>query len=519
MTANLKSSNWIWLGAIVALWFLEVGLVQEYTLQPYFKTYASWIGKHATRWSLDFLVILLIVNFLPRRLVVLVMLLSCLFSILLLTYFEHFHAPLSEQVMLSQSSEATEFSGYALDVINWKFTLALLALFGLKVLILLKAKGVGHALAKGSSRFGGWGRKKLVKLVLVLGSIGLISGISMYNMPPRHQLAMFDKWTIYAEAYGYLPAWALNYYYNRDPALLLNKALELSKPTPDYINFKTPVKADNIAIIQFESLDFPMLNLKYAENTYVMPFLNSLLASSLLYKVKYDYSFGTATADFELVTGLVPGGDRIPYKVAGFPFKDVQSLARIGKEKGFISSVLHGNHGFFYGREDAFKDVGFDQVFFTKEMVEEGTPLYKEYVLDEDTFQFGLKKFSAPKNLQFIITMTSHGPWDYQPEDKNEIYSQPKNSIENYFNAIRYLDNSLKNYVEGLPDNTIIFMFGDHVSAQKYENHELGVVPFLVYQKGQVLRFSNKAEQQKALSGELLRSDLIGGIYKYLRDY
>ena len=154
-----------------------------------------------------------------------------------------------------------------------------------------------------------------------------------------------------------------------------------------------------------------------------------------------------------------------------------------------------------------------------KEMVEEGTPLYKEYVLDEDTFQFGLKKFSAPKNLQFIITMTSHGPWDYQPEDKNEIYSQPKNSIENYFNAIRYLDNSLKNYVEGLPDNTIIFMFGDHVSAQKYENHELGVVPFLVYQKGQVLRFSNKAEQEKALSGELLRSDLIGGIYKYLRNY
>lgn len=331
MTANFKSKNWIWLGVLAGIWFLEVAFVQEYTLQPYFKTYASWIGKHATRWSLDFLVILLIVNFLPRRLVILTMLLSCLFSITLVTYFEHFHAPLSEQVVLSQSGEATEFSGYVLDVISWKFSIALLVLLGLKVAILRKVKVLPLASPKNSNKLVGWGRKRVVQLILLLISIGLISGISIYNMPPRHHLAMFDKWTIYAEAYGYLPAWALNYYYNRDPSLLLDKALNLSKPMPDYISFSTPVKPDNIAIIQFESLDFPMLNLTYGESNYVMPFLHSLLPNSLLYKVKYDYSFGTATADFELVTGLVPGGDRIPYKVAGFPFINLQSIARIAK--------------------------------------------------------------------------------------------------------------------------------------------------------------------------------------------
>lgn len=518
-TTNLKSKNWVWLVLIVLIWFLEVAFVQEYTLQPYFKTYAAWIGKHATRWSLDFLVILLIVSFLPRRLIVLIMLLSCLFSISLVTYFEHFHVPLSEQVMLSQSGEATEFTSYALDVVNWKFAIVLFALFGLKVAILKKFRGLTRAWAKKNNKVVGWSRKKIAQLVLILLSIGLISGVSMYNMPRLYHLTMFNKWTIYAEAYGYIPAWALNYYYNRDPALLLSKAINQSKPMPNDINFNIPVKPDNIAIVQFESLDFPMLNLTYGQDVYVMPFLHSLLSNSLLYKVKYDYSFGTATADFELVTGLIPGGDRIPYKVAGFPFGELQSVARMGKEKGFTTSVLHGNHGFFYGREDAFKQVGFEQVFFTKEMVEEGTPLYKEYVLDRDTFKFGLSKLTAPKNLQFIITMTSHGPWNYQPETENEIYSQPKDSIENYFNAVRYLDNALKDYIEGLPDNTLIFMFGDHVSAQKYENYELGVVPFLVYQKGQKLHFANKAHKQKALSGELLRSDLIGGIYNYLRNY
>ena len=97
-------------------------LITVFTGIVFYKADIKLLAAESAKGIWNALVILLIVNFLPRRLVVLVMLLSCLFSILLITYFEHFHAPLSEQVMLSQSSEATEFSGYALDVINWKFT-------------------------------------------------------------------------------------------------------------------------------------------------------------------------------------------------------------------------------------------------------------------------------------------------------------------------------------------------------------------------------------------------------------
>lgn len=56
--------------------------------------------------------------------------------------------PLSEQVMLSQSGEATEFTSYALDVVNWKFAIVLFALFGLKVAILKKFRGLTRAWAK-----------------------------------------------------------------------------------------------------------------------------------------------------------------------------------------------------------------------------------------------------------------------------------------------------------------------------------------------------------------------------------
>ena len=511
MFRNLKSQKWFWLFLIALIWFLQVAFVQEYTLRPYFTNYFSWIGKHATRWILDFLVILLIVNVFPRRLVMLTMLLSCLFSIVLLTYFDHFHAPLSEQVVLSQSNEASSFGSYVLDVISWHFAIILFVLLGVKLVMLQRARTMEGAIS--------WGRQKIFKLLLVIVPLALVWGVSLYHLPALRHLGSFNKWTIYAETYGYLPAWGMNYYYNRDPSLLLSKAVNLSKPMPDNVAFNIPVKPDNIVIIQFESLDFPMLKITYEENAYVMPYVHSLLEHSLLYKVKYDYSFGTATADFELITGLIPGGERIPYKVEGFPFAALPSLARIAGEKGFTSSAFHGNQGFFYGRENAFTQVGFDHVYFTREMLNDGIGLYKDYVLDRDTFKYALSKLTPTKNLQFIITMTSHGPWDYQPEEENEIYSQPQDSIENYFNAIRYVDNGLKEYVEGLPDNTLIFMFGDHVSAQEYENYELGVVPFVVYQKGQSLRFVNKKERKKAISGEMLRSDLIGGIYNYLRNY
>lgn len=495
--------------AIALIWLCETAVVQEYTLNPYFKNYATWIEHHAARWAWDFLVILFILNVLPRKAIWLVMGLSFIFSLTLVTYFDHFQAPLSEQLLLTQTGEATEFTGYVLDVVSLKPLLLLFFALILKLWILSKTK------------LRAWTLEKLRNLAFICVLAGSIFSITMSGLPRLYQLAMFNKWTIYAEVYGYLPAWAMNYYYNSDPELALEKAIKMSQPIPDKgIDFNIPVKPDTIIIIQAESLDFTMLNMTTANGELVMPYLHSILDKSLLYKVKYDYSFGTATADFELTTGLLPGGDRIPYKVAGFPFEKLNSLPRIAHKKGFDTSVFHGNHGHFYGRENAFKAVGFDQIFFTPELENSGIAPYKNYILDRDAFSFALKKLeNDKKQLHFIITMTTHGPWDYQPDSENQIFQKPDGSIQNYFNAMRYMDNVLAEYIQGLPEHSLIVLFGDHVSAQKYEGHELGVVPFIVYQKGENLRFDTPKQKKEAQSGNFVRTDLIGAVYRYLTNY
>jgi len=519
MTRNSNRNSRLLILLVALIWAAEAAWIQEYTLTPYFKKWSSWVFSHGVRWALDFLIALLLIQILPRRVLSVLMAASALFALTLLTYYQHFHIPLSEQVLFTQAGEATEFSGFALQLLDYRAVFILLAALALKLLLLKQANFSPWAAYAGSKK------RKLFLLGLVLIPIILIWTASMQFMPTLRHLTMFNSWTIYAETYGYLPAWAINYYWNSDPLLRLEKAVSQTKPPPDNrIDFRIPLQPDVIAIIQVESLDFPMLFLTAPENSEqpgkpVMPYLNSLLADSLLFKVKYDYSFGTATADFEMISGMIPGGDRIPYKVEGFPFGSIDSLARIAEQKGYATSILHGNHGFFYGRENAFKATGFAQVLFTPEMEAAGIKLYKDYVLDRDTFELAASLLKPGKNLQFIITMTSHGPWTYQPQAENELFPESDDKIQNYFNSMRYVDNVIADYVEKLPDGSLLVLFGDHVSAQKYDGHELGVVPFLVYRKGHKLHFRTEAENDKALSGELVRTDLIGVFFKMLRSY
>ena len=42
------------------------------------------------------------------------------------------------------------------------------------------------------------------------------------------------------------------------------------------------------------------------------------------------------------------------------------------------------------------------------------------------------------------------------------LIADPKNELEDYFNAINYVDRSLEEFVTALPPNSLVLIFGDH---------------------------------------------------------
>lgn len=495
--------------AIALIWTVEVALVQEYTLQPRFLDYVSWIGKHAVRWALAFFTASLILALFGKRVLALVFALHVLLSLTLLTYFDYFDFPLSEQVLLTQTGEGSAFTTFVLALVDPGFAAGLIALFFLKLHLLRRADPAAWQLS----------RKPVAVSALV--GIVLAFGASWKLVPPLHAVGSWGEQALFSEAYGYLPSWALNAFHFRDEATVRDEAIASSKPVEHSRLSRTeplPPKSRNIIIIQAESLDFSIIGKDTEAGVPITPFLRELSQKSMYYGVTPFRRYGTAGADFKMITGLSAEAARVPYKIAGYPFADVRTIARKSSEKGYKTAVLHGNYGYYYSRDKAFPQCGFDLVLFQQDMQKQGLKPEKGYILDGDCLDLSAKLLDAEKNLHFIITMTSHGPFNTHPDvcPVPYPYPEPQDILQRYANAVRYVDHSLQNYIENLPEDSLVFLYGDHASGLKYEGSEADLVPFFIYSKRQDLSQARCLLPDEALSGEVEFAEIVRLVHDYI---
>ena len=128
-----------------------------------------------------------------------------------------------------------------------------------------------------------------------------------------------------------------------------------------------------------------------------------------------------------------------------------------------------------------------------------------------------------------FITLSNHFPY---PIDKEEATIEPANtgdsSVDTYFQTARYLDESVKGFIDylkqsGLYDNSIIVMYGDHYGISdnhnaamskvmgkeinSFENAQLQRVPLIVRVPGV------KGGVQHQYGGEI---DVLPTLYTYL---
>ena len=215
----------------------------------------------------------------------------------------------------------------------------------------------------------------------------------------------------------------------------------------------------------------------------------------------------------------MPSPDVINYKLLSYPWEDTlpQRLAR----RGYHTAALHGASGGFFNRRSAFEAMGFAQIDFQEELSgEHGLPTAAWGIKDADVLAFSARNLDQHDlALHFIITLTSHGPFDYLEPDEQELYPGTSRREHRYLNSMRYVDNALGPYVGSLPAGTTVVIYGDHAAGVDYGQKMGGpeYVPFLVHRVG-----ADLSERQQtlddgfALSGQLSLLDAVTWLWNQM---
>lgn len=444
---------------------------------------------------------------LPRVMVMIATLVAALCSIGLVVYADYFNQPLSILTLYYQQSEGMKVSEYAIKLIPWGVAIGFVALMALSWFALFRVRRPRFRWSTVGTVAGGF-------LFVFLGLSVFANQIDpLSHLMNRRGVARIGL------IRGYLGTWAGEWYYLTD-STVLQKALERRK---DVTNNLTPIEAnipvgDKVVEIQCESLDFHLLD--YAANGKVLtPFLNELKKRSMFYRIRANHRNGTADADFAGIVGYPPSSFVITYNIPKYPYDN--TFPQQMKKYGFQTQSLHGYFGSFYNRRFAFRKIGFDKILFQEELHSDyGLPVSKLGVLDADVLgeSAALLKETPGRVFQFIITLSTHGPFDSIPESERKIYLDHPSLYENYFNSINYLDRSLANWYDEIPTGTTVMLYGDQAAdqdigdfhADRSQKKPAEYTPCLIFKKGDDFSKLQKTRDLPiAFNGDLSLIDLV----------
>ena len=287
---------------------------------------------------------------------------------------------------------------------------------------------------------------------------------------------------------GYLATWAgewLGGVY-KDTTLIY---AEKTCPDPDesresadtWCGYSLPPVRGPVVMLQVESLDFAAPSMRF-NGMPVMPFLESLLPSSLLLRAFAPHKVGSANSDYELLNGRVAEQNVMYYSyIREYPDSVVHHLA------DRRPAVFHGLEGNLFNLRQAYALMGFDRSFFKEELVEAGYPpssLTMEHVADEHVLNAAAEYLEQGRGeAVFVVTMSSHIPF----MEPGSEFGLKDGMFARYVSSLHYVDACLADFWKRLPEGTLLMLWGDHSSDISYPRgmEDNGKhVPFLVSVKG-----------------------------------
>lgn len=509
--ALLLGGRWLLQGRRVlyvfaVLWALEIFLVQDATFRPGMPQ--DWRGPslfwaQLSRFLINSFFAVAVVSLVPRRLLFAPFLLWQAWAATAIGYHAYFDRPLGIQTAKNSFTEGAAVAGMGFDLVGG----GTLLLFGIALLLkctfaLPVKRRVGFAWRTG--------------LIATLAWVGMAGIVNMGH--PLHKMRRTYNFERTGMAYGYFFTWIAEEHFLGGE--LLERAVERAEKTrSNKLAGEPPLPAsDHVAIVQVESLEYSIVDHR-VDGEYVMPFLADLRGTSKHYKVVPFHDHGSADADFSMLTGVAPSTDLITYRLLDYPYGE--TLPKVFERAGYRSQFLHGLFGDFFDRRHVFENyMGFSELLFEEELNERFDLVSGRWgIKDRDVMRVASELFEGEegKVFQFVITLTSHGPFHFLEPEEREIFAQPADKRESYINHMRYVDRVLEAYYERLPEDTLLVIYGDHESAtielpRDDRGKKIEFVPYFIHHKGHTLRAADPA---LARSGELHQLDLVTHIRNY----
>ncbi|QFY60173.1 LTA synthase family protein [Rhizobium grahamii] len=240
---------------------------------------------------------------------------------------------------------------------------------------------------------------------------------------------------------------ARNYGYLRGPSEKPDVIMLMSE------SFWDPTRLNSVTL----SAD-PMPNIRAAQSGYV-----------------FSPEFGgmTANVEFEALTGFsnafLPYGS-IPYQQ--YIRTDVPSLATFFRSEGYVARALHPFSGWFWNRNEVYKDFGFEEF-----RSEETMPAMEKrgiFASDDSLMKEIMQEADGLDRPFFFfgVTLQGHGPYEPNRYANNSIDIQgnlndaERATLTTYTQGIKEADDSFRMLTEWASKRdreTIIILWGDHL--------------------------------------------------------
>ena len=190
---------------------------------------------------------------------------------------------------------------------------------------------------------------------------------------------------------------------------------------------------------------------------------------------------GTVRTEFEVMTGnnidyLTPG--EIPYNTI-LKSKYYNSVATTLKSEGYKAHAVHNFQGNFYGRNNAYAKLGFDD-FTSKEYMSNYELNEREWVKDVILTKYIEKALDSTKDSDLVYTVSVQGHSSYPTDAENYDFpikvsgtldQKVLNQMYYYVNQIKGTDDfigELVDMVNKRDEDTIILFYSDHMPNLKY---------------------------------------------------
>lgn len=268
------------------------------------------------------------------------------------------------------------------------------------------------------------------------------------------------------------------------------------------------------------------------------------------YIVTPSFAGGTGDTEFDVLTGtmtmhMAPDST---YSFASLK-RPTRSLVTALKEIGYKSYAFHPGHEWFYHRNVAYPNLGFEESMFLEDIehpINKGDYLSQEQFTDLFIEGFKEKIAQGTPIFDYAVDIQNHGPYFYDKYGETlpftstvELSDKAREVLGSYFIGVKDMDIMLGRIDQLMEerDEPILFVFyGDHLpglgdSPSAFEEAGIDIgwdnyeeelryysTPYIILgnEKGRQCVDSQRIEIQK---GDYISANYLAGVFLDLLDY